>query len=131
MWYISIVIKKRQFMQIKINLKEESIIREALTDLQNSMVGQGVKYNTISDILNKINNAGIVKSARTPKVFINKQYMFSFEDGGWNTVWAKTRRGAIKAALKEYKNSDTLTVNIDSVHLATKSGLDSAMSLFH
>jgi DNA-binding transcriptional regulator YhcF (GntR family) len=95
------------------------------------MVGQGVKYNTISDILNKINNAGIVKSARTPKVFINKQYMFSFEDGGWNTVWAKTKRGAIKAALKEYKNSDTLTVNVDSVHLATKRGLDSAMSLFH
>jgi len=118
-------------MQIKLNLKEESIIREALSDLQDSMVGQGVKYNTISDILNKINNAGIVKSARTPKVFINKQYMFSFEDGGWNTVWAKTKRGAIKAALKEYKNSDTLTVNIDSVHLATKKGLDSAMSLFH
>jgi hypothetical protein len=28
--------------------------------------------------------------------------------GGWNTVWAKTKRGAIKAALKEYKDSDTL-----------------------
>ena len=23
-----------------------------------------------------------------------KQYMFTFEEGGWNTVWAKTLRGA-------------------------------------
>jgi len=59
-------------MNITINTKEESLIKEALTDLQNALVGQGVKYNTIVDILNKINNAGIVKSERTPKVFINK-----------------------------------------------------------
>ena len=30
----------------------------------------------------------------------NKQYMFTFEGGGWNTVWAKTLKGAIKAAEK-------------------------------
>ena len=30
-----------------------------------------------------------------------KQYMFTFEGGGWNTVWAKTLKGAIKAAEKE------------------------------
>ena len=23
-----------------------------------------------------------------------KQYMFTFEEGGWNTVWGKTLRGA-------------------------------------
>ena len=43
----------------------------------------------------------------------NKQYMFTFEGGGWNTVWAKTKKGAIKAALKEYEDSDTLNVRID------------------
>ena len=61
----------------------------------------------------------------------NKQYMFTFEGGGWNTVWAKTKRGAIKAALKEYKDSDSLNPRIDSFHKATEEGLRSAMSLFH
>jgi hypothetical protein len=56
--------------------------------------------------------------------------MFSFEGGGWNTVWAKTLPGAKRQALLEYKDSD-LNVKLDSVHLATKKGLDSAMSLFY
>ena len=118
-------------MQITINNREEALIKEALIDLQDNLVGQGVKYNTVVDILNKINNAGLVKSERTPRVFVKKQYMFSFEEGGWNTVWAKTRKGAIKAAIAEYKDLDGLTVRPDSVHLATKKGLDSAMSLFY
>lgn len=61
----------------------------------------------------------------------NKHYMFTFEGGGWNTVWAKTKRGAIKAALKEYKDSDTLNPRIDSFHVATEDGLRAAMSLFY
>ena len=61
----------------------------------------------------------------------NKQYMFTFEGGGWNTVWAKTKRGAIKAALKEYKDSDTLNPIPSSVHKATEEGLRNAMSLFY
>ena len=61
----------------------------------------------------------------------NKQYMFTFEGGGWNTVWAKTKRGAIKEALKEYKDSDTLNPRIDSFHLATEEGIEGAMSIFY
>jgi hypothetical protein len=118
-------------MQIAINTKEETLIKEALIDFQNKLVGQGVKYNTVSDILNKINNAGLVKSDRIPRILLNKQYMFTFEGGGWNTVWAKTRKGAIRAALAEYKDSDSLNVIVSSVHLATDSGLKSAMSLFY
>ena len=37
-----------------------------------------------------------------------KEFMFNFEGGGWNTVYAKTKRGAITKALKEYKDSNTL-----------------------
>lgn len=61
----------------------------------------------------------------------NKMYMFTFEGGGWNTVWAKTLKGAIKAAEKEYKDSPTLNPIPSSVHLATEEGLNSAMSLFY
>ena len=60
-----------------------------------------------------------------------KEFMFTFEGGGWNTVWAKTRKGAVKAALKEYKDSPNLNPIPDSVHLATREGLQAAMSLFY
>ena len=60
-----------------------------------------------------------------------KEYMFTFEGGGWNTVWAKSLPGAKKLAVEEYKDSDTLNVRLDSVHLATDKGLERAMSLFY
>ncbi len=60
-----------------------------------------------------------------------KMYMFTFEGGGWNTVWAKTRKGAIKAAIKEYSYSDKLNPIPSSFHVATEEGLRSAMSLFY
>ena len=60
-----------------------------------------------------------------------KEYMFTFEEGGWNTVWAKTKRGAIKAALKEYKDSEGLTVRVGSVHKSTERGMKAALSLFY
>ena len=60
-----------------------------------------------------------------------KQFMFTFEGGGFNTVWAETKQEAIKAALKEYEDSDTLNVCIDSVHEATEEGVFVAMSNFY
>jgi iron uptake system EfeUOB component EfeO/EfeM len=60
-----------------------------------------------------------------------KQYMFTFEGGGWNTCWAKTLRGAKKLAVQQYADSDTLNVKVDSVHLATEEVLKNAMSLFY
>lgn len=60
-----------------------------------------------------------------------KQFMFSFEGGGWNSVWAKTRKGAIKKALSKYKDSPKLNPIPSSVHLATPEGLRSALALFY
>ena len=118
-------------MNIKINKQQEEVLKSALEDYIQNLVGKGRKYNNAVEIINTINNAGLVKLERTPRVFIQKQYMFTFEEGGWNTVHAKTRRGAIKAALKEYKDSETLNPRIDSFHIATEEGLKSAMSLFY
>ena len=59
-----------------------------------------------------------------------KMYMFSFEEGGWNHVWAKSLPGARKLAVAEYKDSPTLNPIISSVHLATEEGLQASMSLF-
>lgn len=56
-----------------------------------------------------------------------KQYMFTFEDGGWNTVWAKSIPGARKQAAVEYPN---LPARPDSFHVATREGMKAAMTLF-
>jgi hypothetical protein len=78
------------------------------------------------------------KELVTPKVKVKrevkrKEYMFSFEGGGWNTVWAKTKRGAIKKALKEYDDNpeSSLSVRVSSVHKATEGGLATAMNSFY
>ena len=39
-----------------------------------------------------------------------RRYIFTFEGGGWNTVWAKSLPGAKKQAVLEYAYSDTLNV---------------------
>jgi len=57
--------------------------------------------------------------------------MFTFQEGGWNTVWAKTLRGAKKLAVQQYKDYPTLNPRVDSVHLTTEKGLKNAMSLFY
>ena len=78
------------------------------------------------------------KELITPKVKVKrevelKEYIFSFEGGGWNTVWAKTKRGAIKAALKEYDNNpeSSLSVRVSSVSKATRKGLETACRSFY
>jgi len=60
-----------------------------------------------------------------------KEYMFTFEEGGWNTVWAKSLPGARKQAIAEYKDLPTLNPRLSSVHKATERGLQNALSLFY
>jgi len=56
-----------------------------------------------------------------------KQYMFTFEGGGWNTVWSKTIRGARKEMMVQYKHLNPIP---SSVHLATEEGVEVAMMNF-
>lgn len=118
-------------MQIKINKEQEQVLKDAIEIYIENLVGKGKKYNTAVEILNTINSTGLVSEEnRIPKVFLEKQYMFTFAEGGWNTVWAKTKRGAIRAAMKEYKDSNLNPIPT-SFHVATEAGLKSAMSLFY
>ena len=118
-------------MMIKLNREEELLIKSLLKSHKADNPHISEIWNATTSILNKIAEAGLVPTQRQPKQLINKQYMFTFEGGGWNTVWAKTKRGAIKAALLEYKDSGNLIPRRDSFHVATESGLKSAMSLFY
>lgn len=60
-----------------------------------------------------------------------REYIFTFEEGGWNTVWASTKQNAIDKAIKEYEYTDKLNPIVDSVRLATKDVLQAAMSTFY
>ena len=60
-----------------------------------------------------------------------RKYMFTFESGGWNTVWATSKLEAIEEALEEYKDRDDLKPRVDSFVVATDDGIKSAMSLFY
>jgi predicted mannosyl-3-phosphoglycerate phosphatase (HAD superfamily) len=120
-------------MKLELNQSELTLIKEALTDLQSQLVGVDVepagltayhKQHEIIGILNKVSDKPKVK-----KKLSNKEYLFRFEEGGWNTVWAKTKKGAIKAALKEYKGRDGLTVRVGSVHKSTPSGLTASVNI--
>lgn len=44
-----------------------------------------------------------------------KEFVFSFKSGGWNSVYAKTKRGAEKLIREEYLNSNGLPKNINSI----------------
>ena len=43
-----------------------------------------------------------------PKEWPLKRFSFNFKSGGWNTVMAKTKRGAYKVACKQWKGSNNL-----------------------
>lgn len=119
-------------MQINLNPKEEQIIKDALNAYTDSTLVLGDKYNTTVNILNKINQSGLVQLQRTPNVLLYKEYIFYFNEGGWNTVWAKTIRGAAKiVSEKEWDLESGPTPDINSLHLATKEELTSVDSLFY
>jgi hypothetical protein len=132
--YISLIIKSQTniFMQIKINKQQEEVLKAALGDYIENLVGRGFKYNCAVEILNTVNSSGLINETnRIPRVLVEKEYMFSFEGGGWNTIWAKTKRGAVRKALNLYKGSDNLNPIPSSFNLASQDGIASAMSLFY
>jgi hypothetical protein len=117
-------------MQINLNPDEEQIIKDALQVYSKDLVGRGEQYNTIVNILNKINQSGLMQLQRTPNIFLQKEYLFFFEEGGWHTVWAKTIRGAAKIAIQKFEDIEDLNPQLDSLQIATKESMISAFSLF-
>ena len=57
------------------------------------------------------------------------EWMFSFEGGGWNSVYAKTKKGAITQALKEYKNDDDLNPIASTFKISNQFKLDTIQEL--
>lgn len=61
----------------------------------------------------------------------NKEYLYNFVGGGWNSEFAKTRRGAISQAKKRWKDSPNLVVDEESFRVSTPEDYNSCLSLFY
>ncbi len=54
-----------------------------------------------------------------------KQYMYNFIGGGWNTIWAKTKRGAIRNARDEWKRQGSnLEVDVNTFRVVSHEEVD-------
>jgi hypothetical protein len=50
----------------------------------------------------------------------NKEWLFNFSSGGWNSIMAQDKETAIKLAIEEYEYSDTLIVAEDTFRVKTE-----------
>ena len=66
--------------------------------------------------------------AKLDDLSTNKEYMITFESGGWNTTYATNDEDALANAKEEYDGKHT---KVKSVRVATKSGIDAAMRSFY
>ena len=117
-------------MNLKLTPSEQQIIKDALANYRNELVGQGDTYTVITGLINNIEDKQIAAANRVVKIIPNKQWMFNFVTGGWNTVFAKTKRGAIAQAYKEYKTS-SLIPNPKTFIVATDAAMKTALSSFY
>jgi hypothetical protein len=117
-------------MNVSLSPSEIQVVKNALVDYKASLIGQGAQYSVISALLITIAEKEAKETNKTPKVIVNKEFMFNFTSGGWNTVYAKTKRGAIAQAAKEYKNSN-LVPDPNSFRASTPSDMKAALSTFY
>lgn len=76
---------------------------------------------------------GMGEPLQAPKIkreLKEKEYIFNFVGGGWNTTHAKTKRGAIKNASKKY-NDKVSQVDVNSFRIWTKADYDAEMRSFN
>lgn len=64
------------------------------------------------------------------KTLEKKEYLYNFASGGWNSEFAKTRRGAIAQAKKRWQDNKNLIVNEKTFRLSTPADYRICMSLF-
>jgi len=118
-------------MNMNLSPSEVTVIKWALVDYKANLVGAGTQYSIATALLHTlVEKEAKEANKKTPKVIANKQFMFNFTTGGWNTVWAKTKRGAIAQATREYKTSN-LIPNPKTFAVATDAAMKNALSLFY
>ena len=59
-----------------------------------------------------------------------KEYLFNFVGGGWNSVFAKTLKGAISEAKERFKDSKCV-IDEKTFRISTPADYKANMSLFY
>ena len=70
-------------------------------------------------------------SKDTDMALKNKEYLYNFVGGGWNSEFAKTKRGAIAQAKKRWKDSPDLVIDEASFRVSTPEDYNNCLSLFY
>lgn len=70
-------------------------------------------------------------SKDTDMALKNKEYLYNFVGGGWNSEYAKTKRGAISQAKKRWKDSPDLVIDEKSFRVSTPEDYNNCLSLFY
>ncbi len=58
------------------------------------------------------------------------EWVFNFKGGGWNSVFAKTKKSAIKIAKERYPKHSKLEPNENTFKVPTKEEHDNLLSMF-
>ena len=120
-------------MSLQISPFQEQLIKDALEAyLHHTLDNEYLTYERMqdgTDVINQIDAMVVKRLMAAPRVIKNKEWMFNFTSGGWNTVLAKTRRGAIAQLATEYKSSN-LVPSVETLRVATPASLKAAMLTF-
>jgi hypothetical protein len=60
----------------------------------------------------------------------DKEWLFNFKFGGWNSIMACDKETAIQKAKEEYKNSSSLFVNESTFRISTSEDYKSLLSYY-
>jgi len=110
--------------ETKKNLKlAETTLKNQIKDLKICTYDYNF-HSTLSPILEeKVNLLAYISG--------NKNWNFNFEDGGWNSNYAKTKEESYKMALEEYKDSEHCVPSKNTFRVATEMDTQSLLSLFY
>jgi len=98
-------------MKIELTLEEISLVKHILETRK-------YVYESTKDEA-KVIIEKLVPKPKVKKPVVLKTYMFTFIGGGWNTVYAKTKRGAIKEVKRIYGEIKSIP-DYDSVRLCSQ-----------
>jgi hypothetical protein len=98
-------------MKIELTLEEITLVKEILETKRYTYMSSKL---TADGIIEKL-----VPKPKVKKPVVLKTYMFNFIGGGWNTVYAKTKRGAIKEVKRIYGEIKSIP-DYDSVRLCSQ-----------
>lgn len=97
-------------------------------DLAIKCTGKMVKDEASSEDYTNLLIMRAEYSDKLDNLSIDKEYMISFEKGGWNTTTATNDEDALKFAKAEYDGEHT---KVKSVYLSSPSAKESAMRSFY